>query len=43
MAHSTENQFNVQWDVLQATDTALLDPLNDISQESAILSSHNVY
>ncbi|KAG2197950.1 hypothetical protein INT47_002977 [Mucor saturninus] len=41
MAHSTEDQFNVQWDVLQASDNALLDPLNDNSHEPAVLDSHN--
>lgn len=44
MAHSTDNQFNVQWDVLQASDNALLDPLNDVTNinEPAVLSSLNV-
>jgi transposase len=54
MAHTTENQFNVQWDVLQNSTSdnnsaALLDPLSDImnndnfqSNEPAVLSSQSV-
>lgn len=42
MAHSTDTQFNVLWDVLQTTDNDLLDPLNDVINEPAVFSSLNV-
>jgi hypothetical protein len=47
MAHTTDSQFNVQWDVLQNSDNALLDPLSDImnnsdNNEPAVLPSRSV-
>lgn len=44
MAHTTEDQFNVQWDVLQSSDNALVDPLSDImsNNEPAVLNSQSV-
>lgn len=42
MAQLTDSQFNVQWDILQSSDNGLLDPLNEMSNEPAILSSQNV-
>lgn len=38
MAHTTEDQFNVQWDVLRSSDNppALLDPLSDIMNSTTI-------
>jgi hypothetical protein len=47
MAHSTDDQFNVQWDILQGLDdnAALLDPLSDLNNnnnEPAVLTSQSV-
>jgi hypothetical protein len=49
MTHSTDDQFNVQWDVLQGPDTAtaLLDPLSDLNNnnnnsEPAVLNPQSV-
>lgn len=44
MQHTTEDQFNVQWDVLSDSHHGpLLDPLSDFdSNEPAILSSQSV-
>lgn len=42
MAQLTDSQFNVQWDILQSSDNGLLGPLNEMSNEPAILSSQNV-
>lgn len=50
MAHSTDDQFNVQWDVLQSPDAthaiAVLDPLSDLNNnnnsEPAVLTSQSV-
>ncbi|KAG2237157.1 hypothetical protein INT48_004659 [Thamnidium elegans] len=43
MAQLTDSQFNVQWDILQSSDNGLLDPLNEMSNEPAILSSQNCF
>lgn len=42
MAHLTDSQFNVQWDILQDPDNAVLDPLNDTETDPVVLSSQNV-
>lgn len=44
MENTTENQFNVQWDVLQGNNAAEIDPLSDIlnDNEPAILTSQSV-
>lgn len=45
MENTTENQFNVQWDVLQGNNSsAEIDPLSDIlnDNEPAILTSQSV-
>ncbi|CAO3651883.1 unnamed protein product [Mucor hiemalis] len=45
MENTTENQFNVQWDVLQETNSAEIDPLSDIlsDNEPAILASQSYF
>lgn len=44
MTNSNDEQFNVQWDILQEGDNNLIDPLSDIKSdnEPAILPSQSV-